>query len=104
MNVLNLTVIKNPARMGVEFYLSERNLDGSIAIGEPVKMVVDNNPAVYSPPTFFMDNISLQNFIDELWNSGLRPSGLNDAQLTAQGRHLEDMRKIAFMFLEKDRE
>ena len=42
----------------------------------------------------------MQHFLDELWSAGFRPSGVSDAQMTAQGRHLEDMRKIAFKFID----
>ena len=60
----------------------------------------------YCPPTMVVSYVEAQNFIDSLWDCGLRPSGnrvpspvvtSSDALETKALRaHLEDMRSLAF--------
>lgn len=55
-------------------------------------------------PTFSLMKDQAQQFIDALWSAGLRPSeGSGSAgSLAATERHLADMRKIAFSFIQGD--
>ena len=52
----------------------------------------------YLEPTFTLSDEDAQRLMDDLWNCGLRPAqGRQSEGVTAaQGRHLEDMRTIAF--------
>ena len=46
----------------------------------------------------------IQSLMNELWNAGVRPSEEigYDSRIKATERHLEDMRRIAFKFLDRD--
>ena len=101
MRDIKLIAYRNPSRRAIEFYMRERFPNGKVAIAEPVVMTEIESELVEADPFFTIDEDAMQNFLDELWSAGFRPSGVSDVQMTAQGRHLEDMRKIAFMFLEK---
>lgn len=81
--------------------MSEHLHTGKVIVAQPVVMRETENDGYDNPPFITLDDDSMQHFIDSLWNAGFRPSGVSDLQLTAQGRHLEDMRKIAFKFLEQ---
>lgn len=52
-----------------------------------------------------IDVDTAQSLMNQLYNIGIRPTGIEQsiAALPATKNHLEDMRKIAFMFLEKDK-
>jgi hypothetical protein len=56
-----------------------------------------------SAPTMsfeYTDDPQLQQLMDSLWNSGIRPTEIGTAgQLAATVAHLKDMQKIAFKFL-----
>lgn len=48
----------------------------------------------------YRDDPRLQQFMDSLWNCGVRPTEIGTAgQLAATQNHLNDMRTIAFKFL-----
>lgn len=54
------------------------------------------------PADFYLDHEAAQRLLDDLWNMGLRPSDIGTVgHLKAVERHLEDMRKIAFSFLNR---
>ena len=101
MRDVKLSIYRNPVRRTIDFYLVEKSIDGHIAVGKPVEMVnlVDDG-ASYFDPTFILCEENAQLFIDELWNQGFRPSK-HDNDGGAQEKHLQDMRKIAFQFLDK---
>ena len=49
------------------------------------------------PPLIRMDNNSMQDFFDSLWDSGLRPSEkTRPSEVHAMSVHLNDMRTIVF--------
>jgi len=58
--------------------------------------------ALIPQPFMVIDRSAAQSLIDELWGCGFRPSdGTGSAgQLKATENHLEDMRRIAFKFVE----
>lgn len=87
----------------IEFVVGASDIEGTFAyIANPLVMV-EHEQGLIVEPTFSLDNTEAQQLIDELWNCGLRPSeGTGSAgSLRATEKHLEDMRKIAFMQLEK---
>jgi len=93
---------RNYAQRRVDFYLGgfDRQAD-SVFQAEPITMK-KVNPAEISVPTFSLTDDGCQAFIDQLWSNGFRPSKSdNQGAMDAQSKHLDDMRKIAFMFLEK---
>lgn len=54
---------------------------------------------LYGPnPTFSISMETAQRAMDELWSCGIRPTQgkQSEGMFTAQGRHLDDMRAIAF--------
>lgn len=69
-----------------------------------VVMVPYKGDDAYRPerPNLVLSNTSAQRLMDLLWNCGLRPTeGKGSAgAFNAQGKHLEDMRKIAFAQLQ----
>lgn len=56
------------------------------------------NDGEHVPPTLKLDHTAVQELIDSLWASGLRPTdGSGSAgAFAAQGRHLEDLRTLVF--------
>jgi hypothetical protein len=101
MNEMRLNVFNNPMRARVEFYLYSRAFHGVTSIAEPVIMH-EADVVVEHDPTFVLSDEDCQLFVNELWNQGFRPTKFEnpDAAIAMQTRHLEDMRKIAFMYLE----
>jgi hypothetical protein len=102
MNITKLFAQRNPARAGVEFYLIQKNLQtGAVFNSSPVVMSEADDTNFMPSPTFSMTDDECQEFINFLWDNGFRPSKSdNQGAMDAQGKHLEDMQKIAFMFLE----
>ena len=52
--------------------------------------------AVYHPPAFWLTKENAQEFMDDLWNCGIRPTDMGEAvgALPATEKHLEDMQKV----------
>jgi hypothetical protein len=73
---------------------------GRTVIFEPLEPCV-----LQQEPTFTLDLAEAQRLMDELWNCGCRPTqGKQSEGVTAaQGRHLEDMRALAFTKLNVER-
>ena len=95
-----LMLYRNPARGCVEFYL--RGDEGqAVYYAKPVTMASRESDAYMVDPCFTMSDDDAQAFIDQLWRDGFRPTKTeSQGAYDAQGRHLEDMRRIAFRFLE----
>lgn len=77
--------------------------DGKRSIGRPLTLeAIPEGGAVWEP-TMRIDKTDAQQFMDELWRIGLRPSeGSGSAgSLAATERHLADMKAIAMGSLEK---
>ena len=105
MRNINIEIQRNAARHGGGFdiYLIETDYDGNVSIAAPVKMEKLDTTALSVEPTMFISDHfnTMQQMFDQLWTLGFRPSEKSKYELDAQSKHLEDMRKIAFMFLEK---
>lgn len=92
---------------GVDVRLAQLNFDGDV-VAEAVPVTwreVDPRMAIGDEPNSPLLTISrdaAQNLIDELWFLGYRPEGgqMSVGQAAATGKHLEDMRAIAFAKLE----
>lgn len=55
-------------------------------------------------PTIHLRYEEAQTLMDELWNCGIKPSEMKDdaLELKSTKYHLEDMRRIAFKYIEHD--
>ncbi len=89
----------DPQSMGdwIGLYLSDYGMDGRRAVATNVtfEQAIDGQ---YTPPTLRIPRENAQSLMDDLWHCGLRPTlGKQSEGVTAaQGRHLEDMRAVAF--------
>ena len=77
----------------------------TVVVNNLVRVIVmkkiEDGEMIESRPTFFLSDDDAQLFFDYLWENGMKPSKQDSAgALSAQSKHLEDMRKIAFMFIE----
>ena len=98
---IKIAVEESLSRGTIDFFVWIKQVNGKVAIAQPLTMKVVDEGEYYNQPTFSMPHEGMQPFMDMLWNKGFRPS--QEASLgafTAQGKHLEDMRKIAFKFLD----
>lgn len=53
------------------------------------------------PYSFIFPDEVMQDLMNQMWENGIRPSKFNTKDESAQAAHLEDMRTIAFKFIEK---
>jgi len=92
LNKLNVRAYAANWHNGVEFLIKQGN-----ATAEPIIMQ-ERKEAEFKEPSFHLDNDAAQVLMDDLWNSGLRPTeGTGSAgALAATQRHLEDMRTLVF--------
>lgn len=97
MTKMKLRVFRNPASQYTELYIYQLLPDGKVAHVESLNMV-EVEPTQYSPPTLVMENDAAHELLQSLWDQGYRPANYQDE--SAMKAHLEDMRKIAFKFLE----
>jgi hypothetical protein len=88
----------------IDFMAFQHERDGTTLYGEPL-MLREYPDSYQTPrvPTFRLDYAAAQALMDELWTCGLRPSeGTGSAgALAATQKHLEDMRKLVFEFMER---
>lgn len=82
-----------------DVFIFSRTHNGRAVVKDVVFEEVE--PGEYIDKTLSISNTSAQILMDSLWSAGLRPTeGTGSAgSLKATERHLEDMRKIAFMKL-----
>jgi len=73
--------------------------------GEQLQYVEHKEPGRLVPCTCEIELAAAQNLMDELWKCGLRPTeGKGSAgSLAATERHLEDMRRLAFHKILKEK-
>lgn len=100
---VKVTAARSPAVGGIEFHIVERQptYDG-FRVGHVV-MEEKVDEAVWYPPAFWLTEHNAQKLMDDLWNAGIKPSDYGDAEgaLKSTKDHLQDMRRIAFRFLER---
>ncbi len=92
---------------GRNYHLSHDKKDRYIVTGFTIEKHTIDEDGIIPSPSFTLSIKSAQSLMDELWAAGVRPSEKNlpSANTTdAIGKHLEDMRKIAFMYLGKENE
>lgn len=95
----------NPSRRDFEFYAVNIDKHG---IKQAKRIEFESVESGYFVEPFleiaYSDEGALQSLFDQLWNIGLRPKGYDDqGAVKATKDHLEDMRKIAFKFLELEK-
>jgi hypothetical protein len=92
MNTLKVRAHAAPWNKAVEFLAVDGN-----AVAEPLLMK-ERDPGQRCEPTFSLDYSEAQTLMDDLWQAGLRPTeGAGSAgAFAAQGKHLEDMRRLVF--------
>lgn len=87
---------------GIAIRYGMRNPDGSTIVAEPVSL--RRHPPdepVRLAPMLIASRTAIQTLMDELWKIGVRPSDIGTAgHLASVQAHLDDMRKIAFGFLQ----
>lgn len=68
---------------------------GNMLANSPV-METEHKPGMFHEPTFRIKTTAAQILMDDLWNSGIRPTeGTGSAgSLAATERHLADFRKL----------
>lgn len=79
----------------VDFLLCRRVLD-RLQVAQPA-IITEAAEGTTLEPTFSLREEAVQGLMDALWQAGFRPKATGDP--TALGRHLEDMRAIAFQGL-----
>jgi hypothetical protein len=99
-----LFVNRNPAMAGFEIWVVHREYSGDLSVMAPGAFHPEKEGDQVEP-TLRLRKDEMQGLMDELWNQGVRPTRNESAgAFEAQNKHLEDMRKIAFMFLERPKE
>ena len=91
----------------IDFVLFERRGD-SVSYSTSISMFNPGteNAGEIIAPTFSLKNDEAQELMDNLWKLGFRPSeGTGSAgSLAATQKHLEDMRRLVFDFLDTKNE
>lgn len=89
---------------GFSVHVAVRRENG-FAIAQPaVFEVLPEGEAHAAGPLLKLNHDSIQMMMDELWAAGVRPSkGVSsEGQIEAIAAHLDDMRKIAFLAVERE--
>lgn len=101
---VRLLVSRRDWQLNFSFLLVARNIVDNGPLYAEIKFKHwDVNSGLDNPDkTFSMQPDEMQLLMNELWKIGMRPSGELDSigQLNSLKSHLDDMRKIAFKFLE----
>lgn len=84
-------------RRRVQIWMVDDQGRQGVAVARPVEFAFVE-PHLTAEPCLTIEDEEAQQWIDELWRAGYRPSeGTGSAgSLAATERHLEDMRRIAF--------
>ena len=93
---LEFRILPNPWDFGYALNIFMRTKD-YVAVAQPI--VMETYPfgaKISETPTVSMSSLEIQNLMDELWRTGIRPSSGegNIGQIGATEKHLNDMRKI----------
>lgn len=96
-NGLEFWVNKDIRRRSFDLTLFSHTPNGVVAVVKRlVAEVIEPNETVTSP-TVSLSFEEAEALITELWNSGVRPSGVGGSgELAATKAHLEDMRTLVF--------
>ena len=88
----------------VELWMFEER-NGKRGFAENIVFKVPEEEGLYESPTATMGLDEAQELANSLWSAGIRPEQSRQAQGAhdAQGRHLEDMRSLAFAKLNVDK-
>ena len=82
----------------IDVLMLTKHQDGSFDVVDELIIQHLQPGQVVSRPSLELTNTEAQQFMDELWGCGLRPSeGTGSAgQLAATERHLKDMQRLVF--------
>lgn len=96
---MEIRAFANPAWDGVDLYGKD---DNGFVVGLTFEK---HEEGAYVPPFTRLEARNAQLLIDSLWNAGLRPTQGKQSEgvVSAQARHLEDMRAITFAKLNMER-
>ena len=95
----------NPMHREIQILVAREERSGERFVIPP-PVLAKHEPGICVEPTFTGPDddmkAMMQAFLDTAWKMGLRPNGYEGPQeLKAVNRHLEDMRKIAFRFVDQ---
>lgn len=97
---LRVSCLYAPQLGGIQFWVADRTMTGfRYAKLELEEETADS--AVWKEPSFYLSREQATILINELWTAGIRPTSIGDQgeTVSAVKAHLEDMRRIAFDFL-----
>jgi len=65
-------------------------------------VMVERPHATYSPPCAMLSDAEAQILMDSLWDAGIRPAAGHGSagERAAMEKHLNDMRRIAFLYVD----
>lgn len=68
-------------------------------------VMVERSSATYSPPCATLNEAEGQVLMDSLWDAGIRPAAGHGSagERAAMEKHLDDMRRIAFLYVDGGR-
>jgi hypothetical protein len=92
-----MMVFRNPAHgFDLDFYIGNRTHSA-----QPLIMV-ERVPSAYSPPCATITDVEGQLLMDSLWDAGIRPTAGHGSagERAAMEKHLNDMRRIAFLYVD----
>ncbi len=97
---LRVSCLYAPQLGGIQFWIAERTMTG-FRYGELILEEEPADGAAWKEPSFYLSREQATILINELWTAGIRPTGIGDQgeTVSALKAHLDDMRKIAFDFL-----
>ena len=102
--MVNMVNFPNEARLnlnflrgGYELWLGYHEVGRKRSVGQEV-IFSEVDDGTFCNPTSMIDESAAQNLMDDLWRSGLRPTGAKagDTTIKALESHLDDLRRIAF--------
>ena len=102
---LKFYIQKNLSRNSIDLYvMAYEGPRSEVAfVAQPVVIKELKDGEDIGEPTLVIERNAFQEFIDQLWADGFRPSNIQDQNaFDSQTKHLEDMRKIVFAFLKKE--
>ena len=100
MNVIDPTrwlIYRDPSR-GFDFNLYVWTRTHS---AQPLVMV-ERPPHTFSGPCATLTDVEAQGLMDSLWDAGIRPTAGHGSagERAAMEKHLNDMRRIAFLYMD----
>jgi hypothetical protein len=97
-----IRVFKTQLLDAIGVYMTHRTVEDKQVFAKNIEWE-ERQEAQLISPIFYMQIQDAQVLMDDLWAAGMRPTeGTGSAgSLSATQKHLEDMRRIAFRFIEE---